>query len=313
MQNNPLPDECETPASDDYLPGLALSADSDTFIIKDNCEPAIEYPMTVMRVDYTGTTGSTGTTGGSATYFIKFNQPISVLSNRDYEVDLSFYDSGFFKLFDDDGNQTYNNAKLLVYGTVDIDILDETKYSNPLTPDDILNMMDTELHPFPDRDEYEYVRNGVMYYGATGVPVALGDAYAYGLLPFDTMVDSSVVTGTDSWKPLKLTFRTADNSGQQYVYLGLLLESSQPFNENIPVFINNFTYKGADILVKDPRKDDLLIQQNFDSSFIGGIQKLRVYNQGLTSPEILHNAYMESKSNPYLNMGVSMGGRIIYR
>ena len=313
VQNNPLPDECETPASDDYLPGLALSADSDTFIIKDNCEPAIEYPMTVMRVDYTGTTGSTGTTGGSATYFIKFNQPISVLSNRDYEVDLSFYDSGFFKLFDDDGNQTYNNAKLLVYGTVDIDILDETKYSNPLTPDDILNMMDTELHPFPDRDEYEYVRNGVMYYGATGVPVALGDAYAYGLLPFDTMVDSSVVTGTDSWKPLKLTFRTADNSGQQYVYLGLLLESSQPFNENIPVFINNFTYKGADILVKDPRKDDLLIQQNFDSSFIGGIQKLRVYNQGLTSPEILHNAYMESKSNPYLNMGVSMGGRIIYR
>jgi len=313
VQNNPLPDECETPASDDYLPGLALSADSTTFVIKDDCDPTIEYPMTVMRVDYTGTTGSTGTTGGSTAYFIKFNQPISVLSNRDYEVDLSFYDSGFFKLFDDDGNQVYNNAKLLVYGTVDIDILDETKYSNPLTPDDILNMMDTELHPFPDRDEYEYVRNGVMYYGATGVPVALGDAYAYGLLPLDTMIGSSVVTGTDSWKPLKLTFRTADNSGQQYIYLGLLLESSQPFNENVPVFINNFTYKGADILVQDERKDDLLIQQNFDSSFIGGIQKLRVYNQALTSPEILHNALMESKNNPYLLMRVSKGGRIIYK
>jgi hypothetical protein len=46
--------------------------------------------------------------------------------------------------------------------------------------------------------------------------------------------------------------------------------------------------------------------------FIGGIQKLRVYNQGLTPAEILHNALMEAKFNPFLNLKVSKGGRIIY-
>ena len=108
-------------------------------------------------------------------------------------------------------------------------------------------------------------------------------------------------------------FRTKENSGKQIIYIGLLLESTDEFNKNIPIYLNNFTYKGADILVQDPAKDNLLIEQNFDQSFIGGIQKLRVYNQGLTSPEIIHNALVEAKLNPALNLKVSAGGRIIYR
>jgi hypothetical protein len=302
VQNNPLPTECEPPATDDYLPGLSLSADSTTFKIIDNCDPKVEHPYTVMRVEYTGTTGITGTS--AMTYFIKFNQPISVLSNRDYEVDLSFYNSGF---------STNMQAKLLVYGTVDIDIINETQYAYPFSGEDLLKLQGAGIYPFPDRQEYQYMRDGIMYYGATGLPVALEDAYIYGILPIEGMPVGSLVTGVNSWKPLKLVFRTAENSGQQHVYIGLLLESPEPFNEHIPLFINNFTYKGSDILVQDPRKNDLLIQQNFDSSFIGGIQKLRVYNNGLTSQEILHNALMEAKSNPYLLMKVSKGGRIIYR
>lgn len=302
VQNNPLPNECEPPASDDYLPGLSLSADSTTFKLIDKCDPHVEHPYTVMRVEYSGTTGLTGTS--AMTYFIKFNQPISVLSNRDYEIDMSFYNSGF---------STNMHAKILVYGTVDIDIINETQYAYPFTEEDILRLQGDGIYPFPDRQEYQYMRDGIMYYGATGLPVGLQDAYMYGLIPIEGAPAGTLVTGVDGWKPLKLVFRTKDNSGQQFVYIGLLLESPEPFNENIPLFINNFTYKGADILVQDPRKDNLLIQQNFDSSFIGGIQKLRVYNQALTSAEILHNALIESKSNPYYAMRVSKGGRIIYR
>jgi hypothetical protein len=302
VQNNPLPNECEPPATDDYLPGLSLSADSSTFKLIDKCDPNIEHPYTVMRVQFTGTTGITGTS--AMTYFIKFNQPISVLSNRDYEVDLSIYNSGF---------STNLQAKLLVYGTVDIDIISEIQYSYPFSAEDIIKLEGAGIYPFPDRQEYEYMRDGIMYYGATGLPVLLENALVYGLIPTEGLPQGNIVTGLNGWKPLNLVFRTADNSGQQHVFIGLLLESPEPFNENSPIFINNFTYKGADILVQDPKKNDLLIQQNFDSSFIGGIQKLRVYNNGLTSQEILHNALMEAKGNPYLNIRVSKGGRIIYR
>ena len=122
-----------------------------------------------------------------------------------------------------------------------------------------------------------------------------------------------LVTGENGWKQLNCVFRTKENSGKQIIYIGLLLESTDEYNKNIPIYLNNFTYKGADILVQDPAKDNLLIEQNFDQSFIGGIQKLRVYNQGLTSPEIIHNALVEAKLNPALNLKVSAGGRIIYR
>jgi hypothetical protein len=92
-----------------------------------------------------------------------------------------------------------------------------------------------------------------------------------------------------------------------------LLESTEEFNLNIPIYLNDFTYKGADILVQDERKDNLLIEQNFNESFIGGIQKLRVYNKGLTPAEVLHNALYEMNLNSSLNIRVTKGGRIIYR
>jgi hypothetical protein len=306
IQNNPLPNQCETPASDNYLPGLSLSADSSTFIIKDICNPTIETPLTVMRVEFTGTTGTS--------YFIKFNQPISVLSNRDYEIDLSFFNSGFFNMYDENGYEVHNTVKILVYGGVDINIINETEYSYPLTMADILALENAGLYPFPDRDEYQYMRNGIMYYGATGIPVLDEQAYLYGISPginVDNIIQGSLVTGENGWKPLKCVFRTTDNSGQQFVYIGLLIETSNAFNQNIPLFINNFKYKGADILVQDDRKNDLLIQENFDSSFIGGIQKLRVYTQSLTSQEILHNAIIESRLNPGLLIKADRGGRII--
>ena len=311
VQNNPFPDECEIPANNDYLPGLLLSADSTTFYVVDKCNPLINNNLTVMRVEFTGTTGITGMTGNSAmTYFIKFNQPISVLSNRDYEIDLSIFNNGFFNK-NNEFNVTYNKAKIIVYGTVDIDIIEDVEYSYPLTNDDLLKLQGNGLYPFPDKNEFQYIRNNITYYGATGIPVIDEYAYIYGFNQINS-VQGGLVTGENGWKPLKCVFKTKDNSGQQTIFIGLLLESSNTFELNSPLFINDFTYKGADILVQDPKKNNLLIQENFDSSFIGGIQKLRIYDIGLTSPEILHNTYIESKNNPNLNIHVNKGGRIIY-
>ena len=312
VQNNPLGGDCEPIPTDNYLPGLAFSADSSSFIIRDKCDPLIQHPLTVMRIEYTGTTGQTGQTASAMTYFVKFNHPVTVLSNRDYEIDMSFFNAGFFNTFNHFNYPVYSRASILVYGSVDIDIVEEIEYAFPLTPSELLNAGDTGLHPFPDRQEFQYMRNSVMYYGATGIPVILEDAMWSGLIPMSDVINGSLVTGENGWKPLKLVFRTKENSGKQTVYIGLLLESTFGFNLNEPIFINNFTYKGADILVQDPEKNNLFIEQNFNSVFIGGIQKLRVYNQGLTPAEILHNALMEAKFNPFLNLKVSKGGRIIY-
>ena len=306
VEADPIPTECYTPPTGStYLPGLALSADSTTFSIKDKCDPLVSHPLTVMRIEYTGhTSGYTGTTATS--YFLKFNHPITVLSNRDYEIDLSLYNNGF---------ADNSRVELAVYGSVDIDILSEIRYSNPLTAQDFLDLDGNGLHPFPDRGDYEYIYlNHHEYYGATGIPVTLENIELgiYDFIP-DDVINGNVVTGTNAWKPLKIVFRTKENSGKQTVYIGLLLTSTVEFNKNIPIYIKNFTYKGADILVQDPRKDNLLIEQNFDESFIGGVQKLRVYNQGLTPAEILHNALYEAKLNPSLNIKVTAGGRIIYR
>ena len=236
------------------------------------------------------------------------------MSNRDYEIDLSFFNNGFFKTYDINGQAIYSHASIVVYGTVDIDIVNEVQYSYPLTPEELLNIQDTGLHPFPDREEYQYIyTNHFSYYGATGILVTEQNSIDGVIIPMSDLIHGSLVTGENGWKPLKCVFRTKENSGKQIVYIGLLLESTDEFNKNIPIYLNNFTYKGADILVQDPAKDNLLIEQNFDQSFIGGIQKLRVYNQGLTSPEIIHNALVEAKLNPALNLKVSAGGRIIYR
>ena len=304
VEADPIPTECYIPPTGStYLPGLAFSADSSTFKFPDPCNPNVEIPLTVMRIEFTGGTGTTATT-----YFIKYNHPITVLSNRDYEVDLFLYNNGFFKTLD-----ANNNASIVVYGTVDIDIIDYIKYEYPLSYEEIFNLHNSGLHPFPDRQEYQYIYlNHLSYYGDTGVPVTEENAFFNGLIPVNEFTGGNLVTGQNVWNPLKLTFRTKENTGKQTIYIGLLLQSTNKFN-SVPIYITDFTYTGADILVQDSRKNDLLIEENFNNSFIGGIQKLRVYDQGLTPAEILHNALVEAKLNPALNIKVNKGGRIIYR
>lgn len=185
-----------------------------------------------MVIEHTGNTNNN--------YFIKFNNPISILSNRDYTANLSLYCNNFF-------NSNVKKVSILMYSdTTDIGIIDSVEYT----------------------------------------------------------------IGDNEWIYINSVFRTEDNSGQNYIYLGLLIECDS-YNSGGTLHIKDFTYTGADILVQDVRKNNQLIEQNFNNSFIGGIQKLRIYDNALTSPEILHNAIIESKLNS--NIVVSKGGRIIYR
>ena len=300
VEPDPIPTDCyDPPTGSTYEAGLSLSADSTSFRYPDECIPGVEHPITVMRITYTGGTGNT--------YFVKFTQPISVLSNRDYVVDLSLYVSGMFS------GENHNKVSVLMYSDdVDVNIVSDTEYVYPLTSDYILEQMGGEgLHPFPDREEYQWSVNGVIYYGETGIPATPENSNIVGYSrPNQTSVNYAV-TGENKWLPIKSTFRTPDNSGQSFVELGLLIETDGELLSGGTIFVNDFVYTAADILVQDERKNNLTIEQNFDYSFIGGIQKLRIYDRAFTGPEVLHNALIEAETNP--NIVVSKGGRIIYR
>jgi len=289
VTNNPLPNICRiTSTGDTYLSGLSLSANSTTFIKTDTCNPTVQIPVTVMCINYTGSTGNT--------YFVRFNQPISVISNRDYTVNLSVYNNNFFMA------NTDNKLSILAYSnTVDINVIDDTEYMYPLPYN--INNIDSELHKFNDAQEYEYILNGVMYYGVSGLEVTQQNSLIQN--------SDTIMANNDTWLPMTSIFRSTENSGQNNIYLGLLIETDGIFNTGGTLYVKDFTYTAADILVQDERKDNLLIEQNFNTSFIGGIQKLRIYDMALTSPEILHNALFEANLNS--DVIVNKGGRIIHR
>lgn len=298
VEADPISTDCYTaPTGDTTIDGLSLSADTTTFTYTDSCDPDIEHPLTVMRIEYTGGTGNT--------YFIKFNQPISILSNRDYVGRLSLFNDNFF-------NAGYENKiTILMYSDdVNINVINEREYIYPLTNAFLREIEDMGLHPFPDRKEYEWVVDGLKYYGETGYLVTTENIQIVGYTRPNETTINYFVTGEKTWLPLYNTFRTPDNTGQNSIYMGILIETNGELNTGGKLFINDFTYTAADILVQDERKNNITIAENFDSGFEGGIQKLRIYDKAFTAPEVLHNALIEASQNP--NLLVSKGGRIIY-
>jgi len=195
-----------------------------------------------MDIKYSGETGSTS--GNS--YFIKFNQPISVLSNRNYTIEATIHNEGFFSI---SGN---NKISLILYGNSEINIIDDIILEN---------------------NNIEENKN----------------------------------------LNLKTVFSVPDNTGQQFVYMGILVETDTDFNIGNSLYVFDMKYTGQDILVKDVRKDNMLIEQNFNSSIECDLQKLRIYTKALNGNEITHNAKIEIVKNPYLQWNVKKGGRIIYR
>ena len=214
--------------NDIIINDLILSA-NDVSFIEDG------FPLTVMQIEFTGSTEKHD-------YIIEFNNQLTVLSNRDYEINARINNSSLFHIF------ANRKISLIVYSyDTDISILNEITYER----------------------------------------------------------------GDNEWFEISTTFRLSENVGKKEVYVAIKIESSLPFNENGHLFIRDLNYSGADILVQDERKQNLFIEQNFNSSFIGGIQKLRVYDISLTSQEVLHNAIIESNNNIIFH--VNNGGRIIFR
>jgi len=300
VEADPISTECYiAPTGDTILAGFSLSANSNTFKYLDNCDSNIEHALTVMQVEYTGGTGNT--------YFLKFNQPISVLSNRDYVANLSIYVDNLFS------GGTNNVVSMLMYSDItDVNIVSDIEYVNPITENYILSHS-KGLYPWGFGEEYEYSLNGVLYYGVSGLPVTLENSNVVGYDTYNPYGLNYVVTGNNIWLPITSKFRTPDNSGQNNIYLGLLVKTDGAFNVGGRIYVKNFTYTAEDILVIDDRKNNLTIEQNFKPSFVGGIQKLRIYDRAFTSPEVLHNALIESINHPEINLIVNKGGRIIYR
>lgn len=115
------------------------------------------------------------------------------------------------------------------------------------------------------------------------------------------------------WINLKSTFTVENNNGEEIIYVGLLFETNAGliFVNDGKLYISDYNIVGQDSINQDINKSNLTIEKYFDSSYVGDIQKLRVYDNVLLSNEILHNAWIESINNPYLEMMVSKGGRII--
>ena len=296
VQPSPIVTECNPNPSEEHLSGLRLFAESNRFVEIDECEPDVEIPITVMGIQYTGNTGTT-----MQDFYLKFVQPISVLSNRDYVVNLSLYNEGIINR---------GNITIIAFNhNSDIHVLNEISYSYPSISTDE-NFKLKGLKPFPY--EYQYVIDGVKYFGGTGIPITdlRSNVYGYDLKYFSEYNVDAIITGLNEWKDIAFRFRIPDELDNEFVYIGILIESDS-YVTGKTLYIKDFTYTAADILVQDDRKENLLIEQNFNSSFIGGIQKLRIYDNALNASEILHNALMESRNNGIF--AVSKGGRLIFK
>jgi hypothetical protein len=284
--------------------GLVLSADTTTFHTEDECNPSIDIPTPVMDVKHTGGTGTTTLNE----YYIEFDTVLPSLSNRDIKLEVDIYDTGIFKNVDSGGNQVYSTISLVAISTVDLEIKQETIYSQPVYSQDTNNEA-----PFSTYDgniyQYEDEETRLLIDGQTGYPVL--NEYNESILEGQPQQQISL-SGKNDWKSLETTFQLTENTGLQAVKVGILLESTDTLNEDFLLYIKNFKFNEQDILVQDPAKDNLLIEQNFDSSYKGGIQKLRIYDRAFNSQEVLHNAKIELKNNPGYAYAVSGGGRIIY-
>lgn len=301
---NPLNDD---PCADDIIitgatgNSLGLIANDTTFSVPDECPTtgSTGTSITVMEAAYSGATGNS-----LNQYFIQLDQPINLISNRDYDFSVDIYDTGIFT------NTSFgtNSISLVVYGTTDVSIVDETTYKNPVTTKDVI-----ENAPFStlDGEVYEYLdgETNLLIDGQTGYPI---DSEGNDII-VTVASEKNVVTGTEKWNTIKLKIETEKNTKENLFYVGILIESSEPINEDGKLYIDEFKYQGSDILNQDSTKSGLLTEQNFDSSFNGGIQKLRIYDVAFNSQQVLHNARIESNGNPSYGLNIKRGGRIIYR
>ena len=121
----------------------------------------------------------------------------------------------------------------------------------------------------------------------------------------------STKTLNNTWTELIFEFRVAKTCGIYYFHPQIEITSEIGFINNSILKIKNFKIETTNILNKDNSKENLTIEKYFDESFIGGIQKLRIYNRVLNNNEILNNV-MNDFENEFYNVKILKGGRLIY-
>lgn len=131
------------------------------------------------------------------------------------------------------------------------------------------------------------------------------------ILVLEEKIYSNLDSLPNEWFEIRYKIRLQKNSNIQQVRVGLYVKSDIPLKPEFKFYFDDFKFVGSDKIVKDNNKNDLLIEEIYDKSFVGGIQKLRIYDNALSSQELLHNALIEGKNKAY-NFTISKGGRLIY-
>ena len=144
---------------------------------------------------------------------------------------------------------------------------------------------------------------GLSVVGNNNIPINIVETKVY-----DPYTDLS-----SDWIELNIKFNIEQNclSGNTFNLSLDVFDNSGSTITNTPIYIKDLKYYCQDILVIDENKNDLMIEKYFNESFIGGIQKLRIYDRALSSNEVFGNAFFESKNNRNLNLNIVKGGRII--
>lgn len=239
--NNPtIINECPPDPISGFTQYVTITGDNSTFVYADTCDSTLTTPNTVLSVSHTPSSAMT-----TNEYYIEYNEPIELISNRDYSFTVNFYERDIFH-----SNST-GECGMFFYGGVDIHVLEEN-----------------------------------VYLKSNNLP--------------------------NNWKEIKYKIRLKDNSNIQNIRVGFYVKSNLPLNGGFQFYFDKFKIIGSDKLIQDNRKQNERVQKTFDKSFIGGIQKLRIYDNALTVQEIMHNALIESKNNLAYNLNISKGGRLIY-
>ncbi|MFW6219803.1 MAG: hypothetical protein ACOC33_03105 [bacterium] len=123
---------------------------------------------------------------------------------------------------------------------------------------------------------------------------------------FDPMDETPYSEFINKWNEINLTIKS---NTEQNINIYLLIHSDQMLVNNFVLYLDELKYSGRFGLTQDTRKQNLKIQRNFDGSFKGGIQKLRIYNKALSIFDIRHNWQIEVSNYNKIPLE---GGRIIY-
>jgi hypothetical protein len=292
--------DCPPPALSGFTQYITITGDNTTFNNVDHCAPFTVTPEMVIKIKqntpitattattvttgittitattvttgYTGTTGTTGITAITAT----------TVTTGITAITATTVTTGYTSI------PTTTNEYFIEY-TQDLDLISNRDYT-------------FTINFFDDGSIFRNYSTGI-----TGL-------FFHGNVPIKIVSATPYITNTGNvgqWFEIKYKIRLQENSNRQKIRVGFYISSDLPLANNFVAYFDKLEFIGSDKLVQNPANSNQMIENIYSKSFIGGIQKLRIYDNALSPQEILHNALIEAR-NPAYNLIVSKGGRLIY-